>query len=174
MQAHGALAFRMKCLKKAVVSAVMTAPEAKLRELGIILPEAPKPVAAYVPSARAGNLVFVSGQLPFVAGKLPRTGKLGRDVTLEQGQELARIAALNALAVVRAEAGSLDRVKRVARVGVFVASVDSFLDQPKVANGASELLQQVFGEAGRHARAAVGVNVLPLDAPVEVEMVVEL
>jgi enamine deaminase RidA (YjgF/YER057c/UK114 family) len=149
-------------------------PEESLAKLGLALPAAPKPVAAYVPSVRTGNLVFVAGQLPFVDGKLPKTGKLGAGVTLEEGQQLARTAALNALAIVKAEVGDLSKVKRVVRVGAFVASADSFTDQPKVANGASELLQQVFGDKGKHARAAVGVNVLPLDAPVEVELVVEV
>ena len=152
----------------------MTTPEEALAKLGLHLPAPTKPVAAYVPSVRTGSLVFVAGQLPFVDGKLPTTGKLGAGVTLEEGQTLARTAALNALAVVKAEVGDLSRVVRVVRVGVFVASADAFTDQPKVANGASELLQQAFGEKGRHARAAVGVNVLPLDAPVEVEMVVEV
>lgn len=148
--------------------------EQKLKELAITLPEAPKPVAAYVPCVRTGNLVFVSGQVPFVAGQLPKKGKLGADVTLEEGQQFARQAVINALAVVKAEIGSLDKVVRVVRVGVFVASANDFVDQPKVGNGASELLLQVFGDAGRHARAAVGVNVLPLDAPVEVELLVEV
>lgn len=151
-----------------------TSVEARLKELNVTLPEAPKPVAAYVPSVRTGNLVFVAGQLPFVNGQLPQKGKLGREVTLEQGQALAKQAVLNGLAVVKAELGSLDRVARVVRIGVFVASTNEFVDQPKVANGASEFLQQVFGDAGKHARAAVGVNVLPLDAPVEVELLVEV
>lgn len=148
--------------------------EARLKELGISLPEAPKPVAAYVPAVRTGNLLVVSGQLPFVNGKLEKTGRLGGAVTLAEGQAFARQAALNALAVVRANVGSLDNVARIVRVGVFVASEDAFTEQPKVANGASEFLVEVLGEAGRHARAAVGVNALPLGAPVEVELMVEL
>ncbi|MCG0237747.1 MAG: RidA family protein [Firmicutes bacterium] len=148
--------------------------EARLRELGIALPPAPRPVAAYVPAVKSGNLVYTSGQLPLVEGKLPFTGKVGAGVTLEQGQEAARIAVLNALAVVREAVGSLDRVTRVVKATVFVASAPGFNGQPQVANGASELLQQVFGEAGRHARSAVGVAELPLDAPVEVELVVEV
>lgn len=151
----------------------MTA-EARLKELGLVLPEAPKPVAAYVPSVRTGNLVFVSGQIAMKDGKLAWSGRVGRDLSLESGQAAARQCALNALAVVKAELGSLDAVKRVVRVGVFVASADGFTDQPKVANGASELFQSVFGESGRHARAAVGVNELPLGSPVEVELVVEV
>jgi enamine deaminase RidA (YjgF/YER057c/UK114 family) len=149
-------------------------PEESLAKLGLKLPEAPKPVAAYVPAVRTGHLVQVAGQLPFVEGKLPTTGRLGDGVTVEEGQRLARLAALNALAIVKAEVGELARVRRVVRVGAFVASADSFTDQPRVANGASELLQQVFGEKGRHARAAVGVNVLPLGSPVEIELLVEV
>ncbi|MFO7172777.1 MAG: RidA family protein [Bacillota bacterium] len=148
--------------------------EARLRELGIALPPAPRPVAAYVPAVKSGNLVYTSGQLPLVEGKLPFTGKVGAGVTLEQGKEAARIAVLNALAVVRETVGSLDRVTRVVKATVFVASAPGFNGQPQVANGASELLQEVFGEAGRHARSAVGVAELPLDAPVEVELVVEV
>lgn len=148
--------------------------ENRLKALGITLPEAPKPVASYVPHVRTGNLVLVAGQLPFLHGKLLRTGKLGSEVTIEMGQECAKQCVLNALAVVREAVGSLDKVKRVVRIGVFVASENTFIDQPKVANGASDLLLEVFGESGRHARAAVGVNVLPLDAPVEVEMLLEV
>lgn len=149
-------------------------PEETLAKLGLTLPTPSKPVASYVPAVRSGNLVFVAGQLPFVDGKLPKTGKLGEEISLEDGQALARTCALNALAVVKAELGELSRVKRIVRAGVFVACSDNFFDQPKVANGASDLFVQVFGEAGRHARAAVGVNVLPLGAPVEVELLVEV
>lgn len=149
-------------------------PEETLAKLGYAIPTPTRPVAAYVPTARTGNLVYVAGQLPFVDGKLPKTGKLGGAITLEEGQAFARQCVLNGLAALKAELGELSRVRRVVRVGAFVASVDSFTDQPKVANGASELLQQVFGDMGRHARAAVGVNVLPLDAPVEVELLVEV
>jgi enamine deaminase RidA (YjgF/YER057c/UK114 family) len=149
-------------------------PEQTLAKLGLSLPALGKPVAAYVPAVRTGNLLYVSGQLPFVDGKLPKTGRLGEGVSVDEGKEMARTCVLNALAVIKAEAGDLSRVKRVVRVGAFIASANDFTQQPQVANGASELLQQVFGEAGRHARAAVGVNVLPLGAPVEVEMLVEL
>ena len=149
-------------------------PEDTLAKLGHRLPPPVKPVAAYVPTVRTGSLVYVAGQIPMVDGKLPQTGQLGKDVTLEEGQALARTCALNCLAAVKAEIGDLSRVKRVVRIGAFVASADAFTDQPKVANGASELLVQVFGDKGRHARAAVGVNVLPLGAPVEVEMLVEV
>lgn len=149
-------------------------PEETLAKLGYALPTPTKPVAAYVPTARSGNLVFVAGQLPFVDGKLAKTGRLGESVTLEEGQAFARQCVLNGLAALKAELGDLGRVKRVVRVGAFVASADAFTQQPQVANGASELLVSVFGEAGRHARAAVGVNVLPLGAPVEVELLVEV
>jgi len=152
----------------------MTTPEESLAHLGIVLPKPTAPVAAYVPCVRTGNLLFVAGQLPFIDGKLPKTGRLGAGVTLEEGQALARTAALNALAIIKAEVGELSKVRRIVRIGVFVASADTFTDQPKVANGASELLVQVFGDNGKHARAAVGVNVLPLGAPVEVEVLVEL
>ncbi len=146
-----------------------------LASLGLAIPEAPKPVASYIPSVRTGNLLFVSGQLPFRDGALLATGRVGADVSLEQAQTCARQCVLNGLAVVRgACGGSLDPVVRIVRLGVFVACVEGFGDQPKVANGASDLLQQLFGEAGRHARAAVGTNSLPLNACVEVEMLVEL
>ena len=149
-------------------------PEETLQKLGFPLPTPAKPVAAYVPAVRTGNLVFVSGQIPFVDGKLAKTGQLGGAVSLEEGQQFARTCILNALAAVKAEVGDLSKVKRVVRVGAFVASTDSFTDHPKVANGASDLLLQVFGDAGRHARAAVGVSALPLGAPVEVELLVEV
>lgn len=149
-------------------------PEETLAKMGITLPQPAKPVAAYVPTARSGNLVYVSGQLPFVEGKLPTTGRLGDTVSVEEAQKLARLCAINALAALKADLGSLDKVKRVVRVGAFVAGTDAFTDQPKVANGASEFLVEVFGDAGRHARAAVGVNALPLGSPVEVELLVEV
>lgn len=149
-------------------------PEENLKKLGLTLPTVAKPVAAYVPTVRSGDLVFVAGQLPFVDGRLPKTGRLGENVSIEEAQGFARTCVLNALAAVKAEVGDLRKVKRVVRVGAFVACADGFGDQPKVANGASELLLQVFGDAGRHARAAVGVNALPLGAPVEIEMLVEI
>lgn len=148
--------------------------EARLQELGIQLPVAPKPVAAYVPAVRSGDLIFTSGQLPLVEGKLTAKGKVGGEVTPEESYQAARTAVLNALAVVKSVAGSLDRVTRVVKATVFVASAAGFTAQPQVANGASELLQQIFGEAGQHARSAVGVAELPLDAPVEIELVVEV
>ncbi|WIB14598.1 RidA family protein [Curtobacterium sp. MCPF17_050] len=146
----------------------------RLSELGITVPEVAAPVAAYVPAVVSGAHVFTAGQLPFIDGALPVTGKVGSAVDAETATAQARVAALNALAAVQSVAGSLDRVARVVKVTVFVASDPSFTGQPAVANGASQLVGDVFGEAGVHARSAVGVAVLPLDAPVEVELVVEL
>jgi enamine deaminase RidA (YjgF/YER057c/UK114 family) len=148
--------------------------EARLAELGLALPEVATPVAAYIPAVRSGTLVFTSGQLPFVAGTLPRTGKVGADVTVDEAADLARICALNAIAAANTALGDLDQVVRVVKVLGFVASAPDFTGQPQVVNGASNLLKDVFGEAGSHARSAVGVAVLPLDAPVEIEMVVEV
>lgn len=149
-------------------------PEERLAELGLTVPEVAAPVAAYVPAVRSGNHVFTSGQLPMRSGQLMATGKVGGEVTQEEAVECARQCALNALAAVRAELGDLSRVKRVVKVVAFVASTPDFTAQPLVANGVSELLGTVFGDLGRHARSAVGVPVLPLDAPVEVELVVEV
>lgn len=149
----------------------------RLTELGITLPAVAAPVAAYVPAVRSGSQVWTSGQLPFVDGVLPVTGKVGHgDGLVDPGvaADLARTAALNALAAVAEQAGSLDRVRRVIKVVGYVASDPAFTGQPGVVNGASELLGQVFGESGVHARSAVGVAVLPLDSPVEIELVVEL
>jgi enamine deaminase RidA (YjgF/YER057c/UK114 family) len=145
--------------------------EAKLAELGLALPQAAAPVAAYVPVVIAGGLAHVSGQLPFVQGKLV-TGRLGEDVSLEAGFEAAQACGLMILAQLKAALGSLSRVERVVKLGAFVSSTADFTDQPKVANGASELMGHVFGEAGRHARSAVGVPVLPLGAAVEVDAIV--
>lgn len=146
-----------------------------LVKLGITLPAAPKPVASYVPCVRSGKLLIISGQLPFREGKLIATGRVPSVVSIEVAQECARQCVLNGLAVVAGECGgSLDPVARIVRLGVFVSCDDGFSDQPKVANGASDFLQQIFGEVGRHARAAIGTNALPLNACVEVEMMVEL
>ena len=145
----------------------------RLAELDLSLPVLAKPVAAYVPAVITGNLVYTSGQLPFVDGALPATGKLGSAVTDATGKELAQICALNALAAVQSVIGSLDRVTRIVKVVGFVASEPSFTGQPGVINGASEILGEIFGDAGIHARSAVGVAVLPLDSPVEVELIVE-
>ncbi|UOE44348.1 RidA family protein [Agromyces larvae] len=150
--------------------------EAELAELGIELPPVAPPVAAYVPAVVTGSYVYTSGQLPFVDGALPATGKVGEGaelVSADAAKGYARTAVLNALAAVRAEIGSLDRVTRVVKLVGFVASDPAFTGQPGVINGASELLGEIFGDAGRHARSAVGVAVLPLDSPVELELVVE-
>lgn len=151
----------------------MSAIETRLIELGHPLPEVAKPVAAYVPSVVSGNLVFTSGQLPFTAGQLPETGKVGGTVSPEDAKVYARTAVLNALAAVKLVIGDLDRVTRVVKLVGFVSSVPEFSGQPGVINGASEFLGEVFGEKGAHARSAVGVPVLPLDSPVELELVVE-
>ena len=149
-------------------------PEERLASLGLEVPEVAKPVAVYVPAVRSGNHVFTSGQLPMRSGELIATGKVGGEVSPEEAVQCAQQCALNALAAIRAEVGELSNVKRVVKVVAFVASTPDFTGQPGVANGVSELLGEVFGDAGVHARSAVGVPVLPLDAPVEVEMVVEV
>jgi enamine deaminase RidA (YjgF/YER057c/UK114 family) len=152
----------------------MPSPEERLAALGLEVPEVAKPVAVYVPAVRSGNHVYTSGQLPMRQGELITTGKVGDEVTAEEAYACAQQCALNAIAAVRAEIGDLALVKRVVKVVVFVASTPDFSGQPGVANGASELLGEVFGDAGVHARSAVGVAVLPLDAPVEVEILVEV
>ncbi|MCX6405688.1 MAG: RidA family protein [Propionibacteriales bacterium] len=148
--------------------------EQRLADLGLTLPEVAAPLASYVPAVRSGAHVFTAGQLPLSSGELVATGKVGGEVSAEEAQAAARQCALNALAAVKSVVGSLDAVRRVVKVTVFVASTPDFTGQPVVANGASELLGDVFGDAGRHARSAVGVPVLPIDAPVEVELVVEV
>ncbi|MFW0109160.1 RidA family protein [Rothia sp. P13129] len=153
--------------------------ESRIEQLGYTLPTTPQPVAAYVPAVMSGNYVYTSGQLPFVNGELLHRGKLSSHstgeghLTLEQAQECARIAALNALSAVHSVLGDLNRIKRIVKVVGFVASAPEFTQQPQVINGASELLHDILGEQGVHARSAVGVAVLPLDAPVEVELIVE-
>jgi enamine deaminase RidA (YjgF/YER057c/UK114 family) len=146
----------------------------RLAELGLTLPPVAAPQAAYVPAVRTGNYVYVSGQLPIVDGKLLATGKVGDAVSAADAAGLARICALNAIAAAASAAGGIDAITRVVKVTGFVASVPSFTGQPQVINGASELLIEVFGEAGRHARSAVGLAVLPLDSPVEVELIAEV
>ncbi|MDR4479054.1 MAG: RidA family protein [Nitrospira sp.] len=148
--------------------------DAKLKSLGIELPVPPKPVASYVPAVLAGDLLYLSGMLPFRDGQVVITGKLGQEVTVERGAEAARLALLNALAVIRHELGSLDRVQRIVRVVGHVASAAGFVQQPAVINGASDLLVQVFGEAGRHARVALGAAELPLHAAIELELLVQV
>ena len=152
----------------------MSTPEERIAELGLTLPSDTAPLAAYVPTVRTGNLVFTAGQLPRRDGELVATGKVGAEVTPEVAAEAAAACALNALAAIKGEIGDLAAIRRVVKVVVFVASAPDFTGQPAVANGASELLGKVFGDAGTHARSAVGVAVLPLDVPVEVELVVEV
>ena len=146
----------------------------RLAALGLTLPPVATPVAAYVPAVRTGSYVYTSGQLPFADGKLQGTGKVGEGVTPEEAASLARTAALNALAAVASVAGGLDAITRIVKVTCFIASAPSFTGQAQVANGASELLIDVLGDAGRHARSAVGMAVLPLDSPVEVELIAEV
>lgn len=148
--------------------------EAKLQELGIVLPEAPKPVAAYVPFVQSGDLVFTAGQIAIAGGEIKFKGKVGKEFSPEEGYQAARLCAINTLSVLKAATGSLDKVEQIVKVVVFVNSAAGFNAQPAVANGASELYQQVFGEKGRHARSAVGVSDLPLDTAVEVEVVARI
>jgi enamine deaminase RidA (YjgF/YER057c/UK114 family) len=152
----------------------MPTPEERLADLGLSVPDVVPPVAAYVPAVQTGNLVYTAGQLPLRDGALIATGKVGGEVTVEVGAECAQQCALNAIAAVKSLVGDLGRVARVVKAVAFVASAPDFTGQPGVANGASELLGTVFGDSGRHARSAVGVPVLPLDAPVEVELIVEV
>jgi enamine deaminase RidA (YjgF/YER057c/UK114 family) len=152
----------------------VSTPEERLAELGMTVPDVAKPVAAYVPAVRTGAYVYTAGQLPLRDGALLATGKVGRDVPPEEAAECAQQCALNGLAAVRSVVGDLSNVVRVVKVVAFVASTPDFTGQPAVANGASELIGKVFGDAGQHARSAVGVPVLPLDAPVEVELLVEV
>jgi enamine deaminase RidA (YjgF/YER057c/UK114 family) len=146
----------------------------RLAELGLTLPPVAAPVAAYVPAVRTGSYAYTSGQLPLVDGKLQGTGKVGDGVTVQEAAALARIAALNALAAAASVSGGLDAITRIVKVTCFVASASSFTGQAQVANGASELLIEVFGDAGKHSRSAVGMAVLPLDSPVEVELIAEV
>lgn len=148
--------------------------DAKLVELSITLPPAPKPVATYIPAVRAGDLLFLSGTGPFKDGRVVFAGKLGRDLTVEQGAEAARLTLLNALAMVRQELGTLDRVVRIVRLTGHVASAEGFTQQPAVINGASDLLVQIFGEAGRHARLALGAAELPLNMCIEIELILQV
>lgn len=148
--------------------------EQKLIQLGLALPAPPKPVANYVPVVRVGDLLFLSGVLPSRDGQLIMTGKLGQNVSIEQGMEAARVAVLNGLSIIRQEAGSLDRVKRIVKMVGHIASAPGFTDQPQVLNGASDLLVSLFGDAGRHARVAIGAAELPRQAPIEIELIVEL
>lgn len=148
--------------------------EEKLLELGLTLPQVAKPLAAYVPALSVGNLVMTSGQVPLVDGVIKYKGKLGKDLTEEEGKKAAEICALNCLAAVKSVAGDLDKINRVVKLVVFIASAEGFVNQPEVANGASELIGKIFGEAGKHTRSAVGVSELPKGSAVEIEMIVEL
>lgn len=149
-------------------------PEERIRELGLEIPDVVAPLASYVPAARTGSLVYTAGQLPMVKGELAATGKVGAEIDPERATELARLCGLNAIAAIRAEIGELSRVRRIVKVVGFVASAPDFYGQPQVVNGVSDLLGEVFGDAGKHARSAVGVAVLPRDAPVEVELIAEV
>ena len=149
-------------------------PHDRLEKMGLTLPPPPKPAGAYVPAVRTGNLLYVAGQLPFVDGALKYVGKVGSELNLEQGYEAARICALNALSIINAQVGSLDRVSQMVRLAGFVCSASGFTNQPQVVNGASEFLAEVFGERGRHARIALGVTELPLGAAVELELLAEV
>jgi enamine deaminase RidA (YjgF/YER057c/UK114 family) len=146
----------------------------RLKELGIILPEAPKPAAVYIPAQQTGNLVFISGQDCRINGKLMYEGKLGKDLTIEQGQQAARQVAINILSVLKGHVGDLDKVVKVVKLLGFVNSADGFIEQPYVINGASELLEQVFREKGRHSRSAISANELPFNTPVEIEAIFEV
>ncbi len=148
--------------------------EKRLQELGLIIPEAPKPLAAYVPAVKTGNYIYTAGQIPFVQGAVKYAGKVGKDLTEEEAYEAARICAINCLSAIKSITGSLDKVERIVKVTGFVNSAEGFTMQPKVVNGASDLLAAVFGAKGEHARSAVGVSELPLNAAVEVEVIAEV
>ena len=148
--------------------------ENRLSELGLVLPDAPKPVAAYIPAKQSGKLVFTAGQLPMVNGELISKGLLGQEVAIEDANKAAQVCTLNALAAIKGVIGDLDRIKQIVRVVGYVASIPTFTQQPAVVNGASELLLEIFGDAGKHARSAVGMAVLPLNASVEIELTVEV
>jgi enamine deaminase RidA (YjgF/YER057c/UK114 family) len=149
-------------------------PEEILKKLGIELPEAPAPLGSYVPVVRTGNLVFLSGILPLKEGKLTRHGRVGENISPDEAREDARTAAVNALSILKANIGSLNNVKRCIKITGYVASAPDFIEQPKVLNAVSDLMVEIFGENGRHARAAVGVNVLPLNSPLEIEFIFEV
>jgi len=148
--------------------------EEKMKELGFTLPETVKPLAAYIPAIRTDDYVYTSGQVPFANGELKYGGKIGFDLSLEEGQKAAELCSLNALSAIKGVTGDLDKIEQIVKVTVFVNSADGFTDQPKVANGASEFLGKIFGEAGKHARSAVGVNELPVNSAVEIEMIVKV
>ena len=149
-------------------------PEDKLKTLGIDLPGAPSPLGSYIPCVQTGNLIFISGMLPLTNGRLIRTGKVGENVSVDEAREDARTATINALSVLKAHIRSLYKVKRCVKITGYIASDPSFTEQPKVLNAASDLIYEIFGEAGKHARVAVGLNVLPLNSPVEIEFIFEV
>ena len=148
--------------------------EEKIKKLGFEIPETPQPLAAYTPALQVGDMVYTSGQVPIENGELKYAGKIGFDLTVEEGQKAAEICALNGLSAIKGVIKDLDKIEKIIKVTVFVNSADGFTDQPKVANGASELLGNIFGDAGRHVRSAVGVNELPIDSAVEIEMIVKV
>ena len=148
--------------------------EEKIKDLGFEIPEVAKPLAAYIPAKQVGDLIMTSGQVPLVKGEIKYKGKIGKELTEEDGQKAAQICALNCLAAIKGVIGNLDKIIEVVKLTVFVASAENFTAQPKVANGASELIGKIFGEPGKHVRSAVGVTSLPLDAAVEIEMIVKI
>jgi enamine deaminase RidA (YjgF/YER057c/UK114 family) len=152
----------------------MFSPEKRLQEIGIVLSEAPAPLGSYVPCVQSGNLLFLSGMLPLREGKLIRTGRVGESVSLFEAQEGARQAVCNALSILKAYLGNLDRIARCIRLNGYIASAPDFTEQPKVLNAASELLVEIFGEAGRHTRTAIGVHILPLNSPLEIDFIFEI
>ena len=149
-------------------------PEERLKQLGIELPEVPTPLGSYIPVLKTGNLIFMSGMLPLREGRLVRQGRVGEDISLDEAREDAKMATINALSVLKAYVGSLDKVKRCIKITGYVASASNFTEQPKVLNAASDLLFEIFGEPGKHVRVAVGVNVLPLNSPLEIEFIFEV
>jgi enamine deaminase RidA (YjgF/YER057c/UK114 family) len=148
--------------------------EEKIEQMGITIPEAAKPLAAYIPALKIGNLIMTSGQVPIAAGVIQYQGKVGKDLTEEEGKEAAKLCAINCLSAVKSLTGSLDKIKRIIKLTVFVNSAEGFTAQPKVANGASEFIVEIFGDAGKHVRSAVGVSELPMNSAVEIEMTVEV
>jgi enamine deaminase RidA (YjgF/YER057c/UK114 family) len=148
--------------------------EEKIEQMGITIPEAAKPLAAYIPALKVGNLIMTSGQVPIAVGVIQYRGKVGKELTEEEGKEAAKLCAINCLSAVKSLTGSLDKIKRIIKLTVFVNSAEGFTAQPKVANGASEFIVEIFGEAGKHVRSAVGVSELPLNSAVEIEMIVEV
>jgi enamine deaminase RidA (YjgF/YER057c/UK114 family) len=148
--------------------------EEKIKKMGITIPEVVKPLAAYIPAMQVGNLIMTSGQVPISEGKVKYAGKVGKDLSEEEGKEAAKLCALNCLSAIKSVIGSFDNIKRVVKLTVFVSSAEGFTAQPKVANGASEFIAEIFGEAGKHVRSAVGVSELPLNSAVEIEMMVQV